>query len=82
MTALCLLLHERTANAQDEIPLPEEELPIPTLTLDRIPPRYSYDLALHVSYGEIAYFQYTAPPWIGFGLRGGWGKNFGNQRLG
>ncbi len=66
----------------DVVPAPEDELPIPTLTLDRIPPRYSYEMALHVSYGEVAFFQDTVPPWIGFGIRGGWGKNWGSQRLG
>ncbi len=72
-----------TASAADEVlPAPEDELPIPTLTLDRIPPRYSYEAGLQVSYGEVAFFQETVPPWVGFGLRGGWGKNFGVQRVG
>lgn len=63
-------------------PPPEDDLPIPTLTLDRIPPNTSYEFAIQVSYGTVAYFRETVPPWVGFGMRGGWGKNFGANRLG
>lgn len=80
---LALLIASTASAAEgDAAPAPEDELPIPTLTLDRIPPRYSYEMGVQVSYGAVAYFQETVPPWIGFGLRGGWGKNFGLQRLG
>jgi hypothetical protein len=37
---------------------------------------------VQVSFGEVAYFTDAVPPWIGFGLRGGWGKNFGLHRIG
>jgi hypothetical protein len=63
-------------------PPPEEELPIPTLTIDRIPPNTSYEFAIQVSYGTVAYFRDSVPPWVGFGVRGGWGKNFGINRIG
>jgi hypothetical protein len=63
-------------------PPPEEELPIPTLTIDRIPPNTSYEFAIQVSYGTVAYFRESVPPWVGFGVRGGWGKNFGINRIG
>lgn len=62
-------------------PPPEDELPIPTLTIDRIPPATSYEFAVQVSYGQVSYFRDQVPPWVGFGLRGAWGKNFGLHRL-
>jgi hypothetical protein len=37
---------------------------------------------VQVSYGQVAFFTDAVPPWVGFGLRGGWGKNFGLHRLG
>lgn len=84
VSALSAGLLESTASAEEPAPTvaPEDELPIPTLTLDRIPPRYSYELAMQVSYGEVAFFQETVPPWVGYGIRGGWGKNWGVHRLG
>ena len=63
-------------------PPPEDDLPIPTLTIDRVPPNTSFEFAVQVSYGAVAYFQDTVPPWVGFGFRGGWGKNFGQHRIG
>ena len=63
-------------------PPPEDDLPIPTLTLDRVPPNTSYEFAIQVSYGSVPYFRSEVGSWIGFGLRGGWGKNFGLHRLG
>ena len=59
-----------------------DDLPIPTLTIDRIPPNTSYEFAVQVSYGHVAYFRDQVPPWVGFGFRGGWGKNFGTHRIG
>ncbi|MEZ4235016.1 MAG: hypothetical protein R3F59_02410 [Myxococcota bacterium] len=59
-----------------------DDLPIPTLTLDRIPPSTSFEFAIQVSYGTVAYFRDQVPPWVGFGFRGGWGKNFGLNRIG
>jgi len=63
-------------------PPPEDDLPIPTLTLDRIPPNTSFEFAIEASYGQVAYFRDQVPPWIGFGFRAGWGKNFGVNRVG
>jgi hypothetical protein len=70
-----------------DAPLPppppaEDDLPIPTLTLDRIPPNTSFEFAIEASYGQVAYFRDSVPPWIGFGFRAGWGKNFGVNRFG
>jgi hypothetical protein len=63
-------------------PAPEDELPIPTLTIDRIPPSASFEFAVQVSYGYVSYHRDAVPPWVGFGLRGGGGKNFGLHRIG
>ena len=63
-------------------PPPEDDLPIPTLTIDRVPPSTSFEFAVQVSYGMVPYFRSEVPPWIGFGFRGGWGKNFGLNRIG
>jgi hypothetical protein len=63
-------------------PPPEDDLPIPTLEIDRVPPNTSFEGAVQVSYGQVAFFTDSVPPWVGFGLRGGWGKNFGLHRLG
>jgi hypothetical protein len=59
-----------------------DDLPIPTLTLDRVPPNTSFEFAIQVSYGTVAYFRDSVPPWVGFGIRGGWGKNIGLHRFG
>ena len=59
-----------------------DDLPIPTLTIDRVPPNTSFEFAIQVSYGTVAYFRDQVPPWVGFGLRAGWGKNFGLHRFG
>lgn len=63
-------------------PPPEDDLPIPTLTIDRVPPNTSYEFAIQVSYGQVPYFEAEVPLWIGFGMRGGWGKNLGLHRVG
>lgn len=63
-------------------PPPEDDLPIPTLSIDRVPPNTSYEMAVQVSYGSVAYFLDAVPPWVGFGFRGGWGKNYGLHRVG
>jgi hypothetical protein len=67
------------AVAQDDLPAPppEDALPVPTLDIDRIPPRSSYEFAVQFSYGTVTYWRDYVPPWIGFGLRGGWGRNLG-----
>ena len=60
-------------------------LPIPTLRYDRPPPDFSWEIGLQGSYGDITYWRDEVRPWIGFGVRGGWGKhltNNPNHRLG
>jgi len=53
------------------------ELPVPTLEIERIPPNTSYEFAMQMSFGPVAYFQDVATSRPGFGIRGGWGKNVG-----
>lgn len=59
-----------------------EELPEPSIALDRLPPRYSWELGLALSYGAVDHWQEYFDAWVGFGARTGWGRNFGNSRLG
>jgi len=86
-TAPALPGTQQTPATRIIVPLPpppplEDDLPIPTLTLDRIPPNTSFEFAIQASYGEVAYFRDSVPPWVGFGFRAGWGKNFGVNRIG
>lgn len=61
----------------------DEEAPPPPVVLERIPPRFSYEFGVHASYGTIATFIDAVPfGWVGLGLRAGWGKNFGRNRIG
>ena len=64
-----------SAMAQDSDLGLDPSLPIPTLSYDRPPPDYSYELAFQVSYGSITYWQNEVAPWPGVGIRGGWGRN-------
>jgi hypothetical protein len=79
--AACLTLAV-DAFAADSAPPEEESLPIPTLTIDRIPPDASWEIGVSLSYGVVPYYDDQVPPWVGFGIRGGWGPNFGNHRIG
>ena len=61
----------------------EADAPAPVLfKLDRMPPKFSYDFAIHASFGDVTYFRTQVPPWVGFGFRGAWGRNFGVGRVG
>lgn len=60
----------------------EESFPKATIKLERLPPRYSYDFGLSLSYGTVTYWDEIVPPWIGFGMRGAYGRNKGNHRFG
>lgn len=74
-----------SAEAWADAPPPppeEDDLPIPTLEIERIPPSTSFEFGVQISFGQVAYFRDVEPPWIGYGFRGGWGKNFGKHRLG
>lgn len=63
-----------SATAPPTTPAPvEEELEAPVFR--DIPPRFSWDVALSVSYGMMP--QFDTRGWAGFGVRGQWGKNFG-----
>jgi hypothetical protein len=63
----------------------DPSLPIPTLQYERPPPDFSYEIGVQASYGVIHYWQNEVAPWIGFGIRGGWGRNLPdkyNHRIG
>ncbi len=53
----------------------DPSLPIPTLQYERPPPDFSYEVGVQASYGVITYWQNEVAPWIGFGIRAGWGRN-------
>ena len=53
----------------------DPSLPIPTLQYERPPPDFSYEVGVQASYGVITFWQNEVEPWIGFGIRGGWGRN-------
>jgi hypothetical protein len=59
----------------------KDEAPPPPVVLKHIPPRFSWNIALHPSYGMLPQFA-EAPTWMGLGVRGEWGKHFGSHRLG
>ncbi len=64
--------------AESQAAAEPEELSAPVLR--DIPPRYSWDVGLTVSYGMLP--QFESRGWAGFGVRGTWGKNFGRHRIG
>jgi len=69
-----------TAVAQsDDDGLPPE---LPPIELHRVPPDFSWEVGVHVSFGDITYWREEVPPWIGLGLRGGWGRHWGLTRIG
>ncbi len=59
----------------------EGDLPIPTMQIDRVLPRFSYELAVQAGYGDVGYFRQTVGQWISFGIRSAWGRNIGPHRL-
>lgn len=79
-----ILFSLNIAFAQDGVHAVElaEELPVPTFNYERIIPRHSFELSVSISYGTIAYWRDWVPPWIGMGVRFGWGKHFGSHRVG
>ncbi len=73
---LSVVLFSLSSMAQDGAVGLDPRLPIPTLDYERPPPDYSYEIGLHLGYGEITYWKQEIPPWVSFGLRVGWGWNF------
>lgn len=63
-------------------PAYEGELPPPPVVLKRIRPTFSWDFAVEPSYGQIGYFRDQQPWYVGLGARGGWGRHFGDNRIG
>lgn len=77
IVAALLLVSMPAAFAQDaEVEL-DPSLPIPTLNYDRPPPDFSWEIGVMMTYGTITYWQQELEPWVGFGLRLGWGRNVG-----
>lgn len=60
----------------------EGDLPIPTMHIDRVLPRFSYELAVQIGYGDVGYFRQTIGQWVSFGIRSAWGRNIGPHRIG
>lgn len=51
--------------------------------LEQIPPRHAYEAGVHMSFGSIGYWRSVTPPWVGFGIRGMWGRVYRDgNRLG
>lgn len=48
--------------------------------LENLPPRASYDLAVDVSFGDITYWRNRTGPYLGFGIKTGWGQHLGESR--
>ena len=85
--AVFLIGFSATAYGADnpETKLQEEDFepPPPVVQLQRIPPRFSYDLEVQIGLASMTQFiDYDVPVWPGFGVRGAWGKNFGLHRAG
>lgn len=74
---LAALLLASPAVAQEAAPMTAWE------ALEELPPRSAWELGLHMSFGRIAYWWEETPAWVGFGIRGGWGRVFSDSnRLG
>jgi len=72
MAFLLLAMLPAAARAAD--PAPEDDL---WAELENLPPRASYEAGVAVTYGDITYWRSNTGPWMGFGLRGGFGWHFG-----
>lgn len=62
----------------------DDDKPPEPVVLKNVPPRFSWDFAVQASYSMLPQFD-AAPPWMGIGFRGSWGRhwgNTGNHRLG
>ncbi|HMV70177.1 MAG TPA: hypothetical protein PKA64_25270 [Myxococcota bacterium] len=59
----------------------EEEEVLRAPVLIRIPPRVSWEAALYPTFVMLPQFV-DAPAWLGLGIRGSAGRNFGNHRIG
>lgn len=77
--AAMLLLPAASAQETDELGL-DPSLPIPTLDYERPPPDFSWEFGLQMSYGHVTYWMQEVEPWVGLGLRFGWGRNLGVER--
>lgn len=74
MLILSTLLMGAPALAQDTLEL-DPSLPIPSLKYDRPAPDFSWEIGVHMGFGEVTYWMQEIPPWVSFGVRAGWGRN-------
>jgi hypothetical protein len=78
--ALALLLG---TGAQAQEPPPEEEpFDLPPVSLERLPPRRSFEAGVRVTYGDYAIADGETWPWMGFGVRTAGGAHLGTSRFG
>lgn len=49
--------------------------------LENMPPRRSWDLSVGVNYTDVTFWRAYTAPWIGMGLRFGYGSHIGEARL-
>ncbi len=76
LAALALLL---ASPAAAEEPRPESAWD----ALRAMPPTSAWELAVHASFGRVGFWAHESEPFIGIGVRFGWGRLFGeHHRLG
>jgi len=68
--------------AQEAAPAEDLEPPPPVVTLERIPPRTSYELGVQIGFASLPQFEADVSAWPGFGARFNWGKNIALHRIG
>jgi hypothetical protein len=73
-----------SAHAEEPTTEDEFEPPPPPVVLERIPPRFSYELGVAISVASMRQFVdfVGVSPWPGFAVRAGWGRNLGANRIG
>jgi len=76
-TALALTSSGWAAESS-ELPPPD----LPEITLESVPPRFSYEFALGFGFHELTYWRDEVSTWMGLGVQGAWGRNLGAHRVG
>lgn len=74
--AVALVLASALGAPEAHAQADDDEPPPAPVVLKHLPPRFSWEVALAPSYGMITQFP-DNPPWMGLGIRGGWGRHFG-----
>ena len=61
----------------------DDGLMAPDFQIQALPPRFSYEFGVHMSFGTVTYWRDYVDAWVGFGARFAGGKNFDSgHRLG